>query len=236
MGTSIVTGTGRFVVEKTGNSTALSAMAGQLTARRAATPPERGTQQFGMMILRLTLFLVLFVLLVNAAFHRAWLDSFLFAVALAVGLTPELLPMIVSVTLARGALRLAKRHLIVKRPSAIYALGGMDVLCTDKTGTLTEATIRVAGFENAQGERDKAPTLVVKGAPEDVLCRCTHYVGTSGEGERALDDALAQALLARFEGHGEQGLRVLAIARRTLPEDRTRITADDEQNLTFAVT
>src|SRR6185437_8852206 len=103
------------------------------------------------MILRLTLFLVLFVLLVNAAFHRAWLDSFLFAVALAVGLTPELLPMIVSVTLARGALRLARHHVIVKRPSAIYALGSIDVLCTDKTGTLTEARISVAGFEDAYG-------------------------------------------------------------------------------------
>jgi Mg2+-importing ATPase len=293
MGTSIATGTGRYVVEATGRSTALGSMAVELTARRPEPPLERGAQQFGMMILRLTLFLVLFVVLVNAAFHRAWLDSFLFAVALAVGLTPELLPMIVSVTLARGALRLAKRHMIVKRPSAIYALGGMDVLCTDKTGTLTEAAIRVAGFEDARGtrsdevlrlaalnsslatglrsplddaivtrasavspdcrkldelpfdfvrrlasvlvaERDETPVLIVKGAPEDLLRRCTHYVGAAGEEAQALDDATAKAALTRFEAHGEQGLRVLAIARRTLPRNRFRVTPDDEAGLTFA--
>ena len=83
--------------------------------------------------------MVLFVLLVNALFHRPWLESFLFAVALAVGLTPELLPMVVSVTLARGALRMAKERVIVKRLPAVHDLGSMDVLCTDKTGTLTEA-------------------------------------------------------------------------------------------------
>ncbi|MGA7680620.1 MAG: magnesium-translocating P-type ATPase, partial [Pseudolabrys sp.] len=85
--------------------------------------------------------LVLFVLLVNAFFHRPLLESFLFALALAVGLTPELLPMIVSVTLARGAMRMAKQKVIVKRLAAIHDLGSMDVLCTDKTGTLTEAKI-----------------------------------------------------------------------------------------------
>ena len=87
--------------------------------------------------------LVLFVLLVNLLFHRPLLESFLFALALAVGLTPELLPMIVSVTLARGALRMAKERVIVKRLAAIHDLGSMDVLCTDKTGTLTEAKIRL---------------------------------------------------------------------------------------------
>jgi Mg2+-importing ATPase len=90
---------------------------------------------------RLTILLVLFVLLVNALFHRPLLESFLFAIALAVGLTPELLPMIVSVTLARGAIRMARQKVIVKRLAAIHDLGSMDVLCTDKTGTLTEARI-----------------------------------------------------------------------------------------------
>jgi Mg2+-importing ATPase len=96
------------------------------------------------LIVRLTEILVLFVLLVNLLFHRPWLASFLFAVALAVGLTPELLPMIVSVTLARGALRMARAHVIVKRLGAIHDLGSMDIFCTDKTGTLTEARIRLA--------------------------------------------------------------------------------------------
>jgi Mg2+-importing ATPase len=93
------------------------------------------------LIVRLTVLLVLFVLLVNTFFHRPLLESFLFALALAVGLTPELLPMIVSVTLARGAMRMAKQKVIVKRLAAIHDLGSMDVLCTDKTGTLTEAKI-----------------------------------------------------------------------------------------------
>jgi Mg2+-importing ATPase len=105
-----------------------------------------------MLIMRLTVVLVLFVLLVNAWFHKPWLESFLFAVALAVGLTPELLPMVVSVTLSRGAMRLAKLQMIVKRQSAIQDLGSMDVLCTDKTGTLTEAKIRLERHLNLSGQ------------------------------------------------------------------------------------
>jgi len=110
-----------------------------------------------MLIVRLTELLVLFVLLINlGAFHRPWLESFLFAVALAVGLTPELLPMIVSVTLARGAVRMAKAQVIVKRLGAIHDLGSMDMLCTDKTGTLTEAQIGLAhqvALSGADSER-----------------------------------------------------------------------------------
>src|SRR3984893_1295415 len=117
---------------------------------------EQGTHSFGMLIVRLTEILVLFVLLINLLFHRPWLESFLFAVALAVGLTPELLPMIISVTLARGAIRMAKAQVIVKRLGAIHDLGSMDVLCTDKTGTLTEAKISLArhvALSGADSER-----------------------------------------------------------------------------------
>jgi Mg2+-importing ATPase len=110
-----------------------------------------GTRRFGMLIMRLTVLMVMFVLLVNTFFHRPWLESFLFAVALAVGLTPELLPMVVSVTLSRGALRMARKQMIVKRLSAIQDLGSMDVLCTDKTGTLTEAKIRLERHVDAEG-------------------------------------------------------------------------------------
>jgi Mg2+-importing ATPase len=96
--------------------------------------------------------LVLFTLMVNVAFQRSLLESFLFAVALAVGLTPELLPMVVSVTLTRGALRMAALKVIVKRPSAIQDMGTMDVLCTDKTGALTEARIRLERHIDASGQ------------------------------------------------------------------------------------
>jgi Mg2+-importing ATPase len=141
MGTSVVSGSAKLLLCKTGNATQL----GEISATLRHTPPpaalERGVYEFGILIVRLTVLLVLFVLLVNTFFHRPLLESFLFALALAVGLTPELLPMIVSVTLARGAIRMAKQKVIVKRLAAIHDLGSMDVLCTDKTGTLTEAKI-----------------------------------------------------------------------------------------------
>jgi len=143
MGTSVVSGTGTALVCRTGRGTALGDISATLAVRPPATAFELGVKSFGFLILRVAIALVLFVLLVNAAFHRPWLESFLFAVALAVGLTPELLPMVVTVTLSRGAIRLAKERVIVKRLSAIHDLGSMDVLCTDKTGTLTEATIRL---------------------------------------------------------------------------------------------
>src|SRR5260221_3195039 len=143
MGTSVVSGSAKLLVFATGKATQL----GEISASLRHTPPpaalEQGTYEFGLLIVRITGLLVLFVLLINLAFHRPLLESFLFALALAVGLTPELLPMIVSVTLAQGALRMAKEKVIVKRLAAIHDLGSMDVLCTDKTGTLTQAKIQL---------------------------------------------------------------------------------------------
>jgi Mg2+-importing ATPase len=155
MGTSIISGSARLLVCRTGAATAVGAIE---TALRADSPPtafERGIRRFGMLILRMTLLLVLFVLLVNGLFGRPWLESFLFALALAVGLTPELLPMVMSVTLARGAGRMAQRQVVVRRLSAIEDLGSMDVLCTDKTGTLTEAKIRLERHEDARGRESE---------------------------------------------------------------------------------
>ncbi len=158
MGTSVVSGTARAVVIETGAKTCL----GQIGASLQRQPPpstfEQGTRAFGLLILRLALFMVLFVLLVNAWRGRPWLDSFLFAIALAVGLAPELLPMVVSVTLSRGAIRMSRRKVLVKRLAAIHDLGSMDVLCTDKTGTLTEARIRLEQHLDPQG-RDSTRVL-----------------------------------------------------------------------------
>lgn len=151
MGTSVISGTGRAVVLRTGSATLLGGMAHSLTAPPPPTDFEIGVRHFGLLILRVTVFLVLFVLLANVLFHRPWLESLMFAVALAVGLTPELLPMVVTVTLARGALRLAERKVIVKRLTALHNLGAMDVLCTDKTGTLTEARIQLVRHIDVQG-------------------------------------------------------------------------------------
>jgi len=151
MGSSVVSGSATARIDRTGPATELGKIATSLIRQPPPTAFERGTRHFGLLIMRLTFLLVLFTLLVNVAFHRPLLESFLFAVALAVGLTPELLPMVVSVTLARGALRMAAWRVIVKRPSAIQDMGAMDVLCTDKTGTLTEAKIRLERHVDAMG-------------------------------------------------------------------------------------
>ena len=158
MGTSVISGSAQMLVVMTGASTAIGQIADSVSRSAAPTSFELGSRRFGMLIMRLTILMVMFVLLTNAVFGKPWLESFLFAVALAVGLTPELLPMVVSVTLARGALRMAQRQMIVKRPSAIQELGSMDVLCTDKTGTLTEARIHLERHVDVAG-RDSAQVL-----------------------------------------------------------------------------
>ncbi|MFN7085609.1 MAG: magnesium-translocating P-type ATPase [Burkholderiales bacterium] len=158
MGTAVISGSARVLVCRTGRHTEFAAIAASLAHEPPPTAFETGTRHFGLLIMRLTLFMVLFVLLVNMLFARPLLESFLFAIALAVGLTPELLPMVVTVTLARGARRMADRGVIVKHLAAIHNLGSMDVLCTDKTGTLTEARIRLEKHIDAAG-RDSARVL-----------------------------------------------------------------------------
>ncbi|MDF2118605.1 magnesium-translocating P-type ATPase [Roseiarcaceae bacterium H3SJ34-1] len=150
-GTSIVGGEAVMLVVATGGATRFGAIAASVQAKEPPTAFERGVHALGMLILRLTGFLVLFVLLTQLIHHGLSLESFLFAVALAVGLTPELLPMVMTVTLARGAVRMAARKVVVKRLSAIHDLGAMNVLCTDKTGTLTEAKIVHVGSFDADG-------------------------------------------------------------------------------------
>ena len=152
MGSSVVSGMAQVVLVRTGAGTAMGEVASSLTQEPEPTSFELGMRRFGMLILRLTFLLVLFVLLINGLMGRPLLESFLFAVALAVGLTPELLPMVVSVTLSRGAMRMAQQGIVVKRPSAIQDLGSMDVLCTDKTGTLTEAHIRMERHVDPLGQ------------------------------------------------------------------------------------
>ena len=158
MGTSVISGMAKAMVCRTGADTAVGNIAESLMVKPPPTAFELGTQSFGMLIMRLTFLLVLFVFLINAFFHRPFLESFLFAIALAVGLTPELLPMVITVTLSRGALRMAKKQVIVKRLAAIHNLGSMDVLCTDNTGTLTEGHIQLERHLDAQGN-DSAQVL-----------------------------------------------------------------------------
>ncbi|MGY4467586.1 Mg2+-importing ATPase [Bradyrhizobium sp. LB9.1b] len=152
-GTSAVAGTAIMLIVETGPRTRFGAIASALAANVPPTALEQGVRHLGLLILRLTVFLTLFVLLAHLASDRPAMQSILFAVALAVGLTPELLPMVMTVTLARGAKRMALQKVIVKRLSAIHDLGAMDVLCVDKTGTLTEAKITLADSVDWQGQK-----------------------------------------------------------------------------------
>ena len=137
LGTSVVSGTGTALVMATGKNTTFGDIATRLATKPPETEFERGTRQFGLLIMKTTILLVLFVLLVSVVLHRDFLESLLFAVALAVGLTPEFLPMITTVTLGQGAVHMARKKVIVKHLEAMQNFGSIDVLCSDKTGTLT---------------------------------------------------------------------------------------------------
>ncbi|MCC7376028.1 MAG: magnesium-translocating P-type ATPase [Verrucomicrobiales bacterium] len=138
MGSSIVSGTGKAVVLTTGNHTYFGAMAEKLTGQRPPTAFDRGVQSVSWLLIKFMLVMAPTVFLLNGFLKHDWLDAFLFAIAIAVGLTPEMLPMIVNANLARGAIAMSRQKTIVKRLHAIQNFGAMDVLCTDKTGTLTQ--------------------------------------------------------------------------------------------------
>jgi Mg2+-importing ATPase len=152
LGTSIVSGTATAVVVATGRATAFGDIAARLATRPPETEFERGARQFGFLIMQTVFFLVLFILVVSIALRHNPLESLLFAVALAVGLTPEFLPMITTVTLAQGAVHMARHKVVVKHLAALQNFGSMDVLCSDKTGTLTSGDMVLDQHLDAQGQ------------------------------------------------------------------------------------
>src|SRR5664280_1773991 len=143
MGTHVISGTAKVVVIFTGKQAEFGKISEKLKLRPQETEFEHGIRQFGYLLLEVTLLLVIAVFAINVFFHRPVLESFLFSLALAVGLTPQLLPAIISINLAHGAKRMAQQKVIVKRLASIENFGSMDVLCSDKTGTLTEGTVRL---------------------------------------------------------------------------------------------
>ena len=193
-GASVVAGTARMLVTATGPRTRLGAIAGALGKTQPPTAFERGVHQLGVLIVRLTLFLVLFVLLAHLALGRPALQSFLFAMALAVGLTPELLPMIMTVALSRGAQRMAAAKVVVKRLSAIHDLGQMDILCTDKTGTLTQARITLVAHPGIDGDDDD---------------QVAEWAAINARFETGLKSPLDEALLLHMSGRSLDGWRKL---------------------------
>ena len=293
LGTSVVSGTAIARVIATGQRTAFGTIAERLAHRPEETEFERGLRRFGMLILRAVFFLVLFILVVRVALHKDAFESFVFAVALAVGLTPEFLPMITSVTLSRGAVRMAKERVVVKHLPAIQNFGSIDVFCSDKTGTLTAGEMTLDLWTDALGEpseqtlalaylnskfetgirspldaavlkkaRDDAQgyskcdeipfdfnrrrlsivvqrtngsnlerLLITKGAPEGILPLCVSYRAAGGVqdfGGETLPDCNKT-----YQHLCTQGLRVLAVAYRQVPEQEGFSLAD-EHSLTLA--
>jgi P-type Mg2+ transporter len=155
MGTSVATGTAKVLVVKTGGNTEFGKIAEKLVSREEETDFNKGMRNFGFLIMRITIVLVLFIFLVNALLKHSLLESFMFSLAVAVGLTPELLPMVMSVAMSKGSLKMAKKGVIVKKLSAIPNFGSMEVLCTDKTGTITEDKIRLIKYVDAAGNSDE---------------------------------------------------------------------------------
>ena len=156
MGTNVVSGTARAVVVATGPRTYFGSLAKAIVGSRTQTAFDRGVNSVSWLLIRFMLVMVPVVLLINGFTKGDWSEAFMFALAVAVGLTPEMLPMIVSANLAKGAVAMAKRKVVVKRLNAIQNFGSMDVLCTDKTGTLTQDKIILEHHLDSAGQRDDA--------------------------------------------------------------------------------
>ncbi len=159
MGTHVVSGSAKAVVIRTGKETEFGKVSERLKLRPPETEFEHGVRRFGYLLMEITLVLVIAIFAINVYFARAVLDSFLFALALAVGLTPTLLPAIISINLAHGAKRMALNKVIVKRLASIENFGSMNVLCSDKTGTLTEGVVKLHSALNVDGHESEKVLL-----------------------------------------------------------------------------
>jgi len=152
MGTDVRSGNAKVLIVQTGLLTAFGQIANRLTLRPPETEFERGIRKLGYLLTEVMFVLVLGILFFNILFHKPVLDSFLFSIALAVGLTPQLLPAIININLSKGSQEMAKHGVIVRRLESIENFGSMDILCTDKTGTLTQGVVQLDGALDVNGE------------------------------------------------------------------------------------
>jgi Mg2+-importing ATPase len=159
MGTHVVSGTAKALVVQTGKGTEFGKISERLRLRPPETEFERGIRHFGYLLMEVTFTMLLAIFAINVILNRPALDSFLFSLALAVGLTPQLLPAIISINLAQGARRMARHRVIVKRLSSIENFGSMNVLCSDKTGTLTEGRVELKTALDAGGQASQKVQL-----------------------------------------------------------------------------
>ena len=160
MGSNVVSGSATGIVVSTGNNTYLGTIARSIAGHRASTAFDKGIAKVSMLLIRFMLIMVPFVFLVNGLTKGEWLDAFLFAVSVAVGLTPEMFPMIVTVNLSKGAVAMSRKKTIVKDLNAIQNFGAMNILCTDKTGTLTCDQIVLEKYINADGTSDNSRRIL----------------------------------------------------------------------------
>jgi Mg2+-importing ATPase len=182
MGTNVRSGSARALIIHTGKSTAFGQIAGRLTVRPPETEFERGVRRFGYLLSQIMLVLVMAAFAINVYTQKPVLDALLFSIALAVGLTPELLPAIITVTLSKGSQNMAANGVIVRRLNAIENFGSMDVLCTDKTGTLTEGVVKLDG------------ALDIAGNPSEEILR---YAYLNASFQTGLTNPLDEAILAQ---------------------------------------
>ena len=191
MGSNVVSGYGVGVLVRTGRHTCFGQLAQAITEQRETTAFDRGIDQFTWLMIGFIAVMVPVVFLINGVTKHDWLEALFFAVAIAVGLTPEMLPMIVTVNLAKGALAMSKVRVIVKRLQAIQNVGAMDVLCTDKTGTLTQDRIVLKRY------------LDIRGATSE---RVLQYAYLNSHFQSGLKNLLDVAVLEHVDIHGQLGI------------------------------
>jgi P-type Mg2+ transporter len=190
MGTHVQSGEAKAVVVATGQSTEFGKLSQHIKLKAPETEFESGIRHFGYLLMEVTLILVILIFAVNVYLHRPVIDSFLFALALAVGLTPQLLPAVISVNLAHGAKRMAEQKVIVKQLASIENFGSMNVLCSDKTGTLTEGVVHLKG------------TLDVSGNPSDKVALYAYINSVFETGfNNPIDEAIRQNRVFDLSGY-----------------------------------
>jgi len=289
MGTNVISGSATALVVATGNRSYFGALSSRVTKTEPAlTAFQSGVNSVSWLLIRFALVMVPLVLAINGLTKGEWMQAFLFALSVAVGLTPEMLPMIVTSTLAKGAVQLSRQKVIVKHLDAIQNFGAMDILCTDKTGTLTQDKIALERHTDAFGapsnavlhyawlnsyhqtglknlldravlehtrsqprdarkideipfdfdrrrmsvvisECENQHTLICKGAVEEILSICSHL----HDGTRAFTAKLLAQVRAVTHDLNGQGLRVVAVATKTMPAARNSYSVEDETGLTL---
>jgi len=302
MGTNVVTGSATALVVATGNEAYLGTMARDLAGKRSLTSFDIGINKVSWVLIRFMFVMVPIVFLLNGITKGDWKNALLFSVSVAVGLTPEMLPMVVTANLARGAVAMAKRKTIVKRLNSIQNFGAMDILCTDKTGTLTQDKIILERHLDSYGHKnlqvlqyaylnsyyqtglknvldvavinysiehhiedskdsydkiDEIPfdfvrrrmsvivrhtngrnLLVCKGAVEEVLALCNQADERDAVHDQAVTNELDSDTRLKIRGITQElnaeGLRVLAVAYKWLPEEERTYTIEDESDMVLS--